>query len=173
MGKLIYNEREGYSYESDRGILYNLLEGVTLKGSATYDIVFIVLDQSDKVDEEFLSYIWDDNIDFETYVGHFQGANLFKDAVRGVSYVSSENDMLEILNDFTSEYEEKYDYILKDYKKRCEKKYEICFEKYGKCIIKAKNEKEAMEKASLISNENEISWNNDFIPTVIIKEDMI
>lgn len=171
MGKLIYDEREGYSYESDRGILYDLLEGVSLKGSTTSDIVFITLNQSDKVDEEFLNYIWDDNIDFETYVGYFSGADLFKDAVLGVSYVSSENDMLEILNDFTSKYEEEYDYILKDYKKRCEKEYEIRFEKYGKCIIKARNEKEAMEKASLISNENEISWNNDFIPTVIIEEE--
>lgn len=167
MGKLIYDEREGYSYESDRGILYDLLEGVSLKGSTTSDIVFITLNQSDKVDEKFLNFIWDDDVDFETYVGYFYGADFFKDT----SYVSNENDILDILNNLISKYEEEYDYILKDYKKRYEKEYEICFEKYGKCIIKAKNEKEAMEKASLISNENEISWNDDFIPTVIIEEE--
>ena len=168
MGRLIYDKREGYSYESDRGILYDLLEGISLKGSTTSDIVFITLNQSDKVDEEFLHYIWGDDIDFETYIGYFCGADLFKNAVQGISYVSSENDILEILNDLTSKYEEKYDYILKDYKKRYEKEYEVCFEKYGKCKIKAKSEEEAMEKALLISNENKISWDDGFIPTCII-----
>lgn len=63
MGKLVYDERNGYSYESDNGIKYDLLEGMSYQGNSTSDILFIMLDYDNN-----LSYLVDAN-DF--FVGWF------------------------------------------------------------------------------------------------------
>lgn len=71
MGKLVYDKRNGYSYVSDNGIKYNLLEGMSYQGKSTSDILFIMLDYDNN-----LSDLVDAN-DF--LVGWFYGAGDYVD----------------------------------------------------------------------------------------------
>ena len=170
MGKILHDDRNGYRYESNKGILYDLLEGVSLKGSTTSDIVFITLYQGEEVDEDFLEYIW--NNDYETYVGYFMGAELVDDIMYKRYHFGDEDEesLLETLEYFTSIYESKYNYVLKKYKKRGVNEYVVGIEKYGKVTVKAKNEQEAIRIAKRINNEDEIEWDDEFVPTAIIDE---
>ena len=51
MGKLVYDKRNGYSYVSDNGIKYNLLEGMSYQGNSTSDILFIMLDYGNNLSD--------------------------------------------------------------------------------------------------------------------------
>jgi hypothetical protein len=43
MGNLNFDERDGYTYTSDNGIRYDILEGVSLGGATTSDMVFVMV----------------------------------------------------------------------------------------------------------------------------------
>lgn len=57
MSSLSYDNKEGYIFTSDSGTRYGLLEGKSLKGEATSDIVFITkLDTGGS--DIFVDYFW-------------------------------------------------------------------------------------------------------------------
>ena len=93
MGKLVYDKRNGYSYVSDNGIKYNLLEGMSYQGNSTSDILFIMLDYGNN-----LSDLVEAN-DF--LVGWFYGAGDCVDENYISRYVNLyENKHPEIVNCF-------------------------------------------------------------------------
>lgn len=95
MGKIIYTgERNGYEYESDRGIKYSLYEGKSIKGETSSDVVFVMLDSAMELDEVL------GDMDY-MYVGWFFGAGVITDE----SFV---NSAIDILDHITKEYEDKH-----------------------------------------------------------------
>lgn len=84
IGRLIKtNERDGYMFISDKGVEYDLFEGKALDGSATSDIVFIML--HDKYDEN-------GNIEIETeYVDFLYGASCI--TLPSTDYLKEEMEM--------------------------------------------------------------------------------
>ena len=83
MGKILHDEKEGYSFVSDNNIIYDLLEGKTLGGLATSDIVFIMLSNANFDSEDFDGTTYTEFTD--TYgeinknVAWFYGATLIDD----------------------------------------------------------------------------------------------
>lgn len=154
MGKLIYDEREGYDFISDNGITYTLLEGKSLGGRTTSDILFIMLGYDEPLFDSFEG--------IEEFVGWFYGATLLLD-------MKYRDEYKEYIEEAVKRYEDNHPEIVNFFKS--ENEYEICFEKYGKYIVKAKDEKEAWEKASCMHDESKIDWNNEFIPTVITERE--
>ena len=98
MGKLIYEDRNGYVFISNNGIKYDVLEGVSLDGSYTSDMAFIVL-----IDEE----IWG-NAELATidrFVGFFMGATFITDVRYAEEYIN-------YIENLVNEYEEKHPEIV-------------------------------------------------------------
>jgi len=76
MGKILHDDKEGYSFVSDNNIIYDLLEGKSLGGSTTSDIVFIMLSNANFYD----NYIYDEFTDeIDKCVGWFYGAAFVND----------------------------------------------------------------------------------------------
>ena len=92
MSRLIHDEREGYQVISDNGVPYDLLEGKSLNGTMTSDIVFIMFNDRD-YEKYSESHTQDD-----LFVGWFYGATFVCNA---------EKDTMDILDRLTKEYEEK------------------------------------------------------------------
>lgn len=80
MSKILHDEKEGYSFVSDNNIIYDLLEGKSLGGSTTSDIVFIMLSFANFDDEDFDGTTYNDFTDTygeaNKYVAWFYGAGL-------------------------------------------------------------------------------------------------
>lgn len=83
MGKILHDEKEGYSFVSDNNIIYDLLEGKSLGGSTTSDIVFIMLSNANFDDDEYDNGTYDEFADTygETnkYIAWFYGATYVND----------------------------------------------------------------------------------------------
>ena len=83
MSKILHDEKEGYSFVSDNNIIYDLLEGKSLGGLTTSDIVFIMLSLANFDDEEYDNGTYDEFTD--TYgeinkcVAWFYGAEFVND----------------------------------------------------------------------------------------------
>ena len=65
MGKLHYiSEKDGYDFISDKGYTYDLLEGISLGGISTSDIVFVILsyengeDLYEKIEDKFVYFFY-------------------------------------------------------------------------------------------------------------------
>lgn len=117
MSKLLFDEREGYSFVSDSNIIYDLYEGFSLKGETTSDIVFIMLSYSnfkegDDEDEIFYTDFCDLYGEPEKYVGWFYGASLLE----GEENELYKNDMIDMCEkyivDFERENKEMISFIL-------------------------------------------------------------
>ena len=102
MGKLLYDERDGYSYISDNGISYILLKGKSYGGNTTSGIIFIMLDYDEDIFE-----LCDGN----EYVGYF-----WKDA-----FPTNEEEMIAIRN-IVKNYENQHSDYIKCFKKKNESK---------------------------------------------------
>ena len=80
MGKILYDEKDGYSFVSDNNIIYDLLEGKSLGGLTTSDIVFIMLSFANFDNEDFDGTTYTDFTDtygeVNKYVAWFYGAGL-------------------------------------------------------------------------------------------------
>lgn len=153
MGKLVYDDRNGYDYISDNGVKYDLLEGKSLGGKTTSDIIYIHLGYNEGL---FENIIYKHN-EISEFVGWFYGASFVIDK-------EHQDEYIKYIDEMVKEYEEKYPEIVKYFKP--EKEYEICFEKYGKYKIKATSEDEAWKKAAYVF-EDQIDWYDEFVPTVI------
>lgn len=92
MGRLIYDETNGYQFVSDNGVLYDLLEGKSLKGATTSDIVFVMFNYRDYDD-------YAENPD-DLFVGFFYGADFVKERVY-------DDENISFLDYLTEEYEKK------------------------------------------------------------------
>ena len=83
MGKILHDEKEGYSFISDNNIIYDLLEGKSLGGSTTSDIVFIMLSNANFNYDEYDNGVYDEFADtygdIDRYVTWFYGAKLVND----------------------------------------------------------------------------------------------
>lgn len=102
MGELVYDERDGYTYVSDNGIKYDLLEGMNFHGTTTSEIIFIML----HVDNDLYDNL---NIDVDQELVYwFYGA-----------YVKQDDEwFLDSLKNETSKYENKHPELVKYYKKK-------------------------------------------------------
>ena len=93
MGKLKYRSLdEGYVFISDRGLEYDLLEGIAYRGEATSDIIFVML-----------SFFNNDNSIDTTEI---------KDALAGYFYgagnaITDADNTVAILDDITRKFEDK------------------------------------------------------------------
>ena len=132
MGRLIYDKKEGYDFISDNGVRYNLLEGKSLGGKTTSDIVYIHLDY-DSVCLENVT-----NID--EFVGWFYGATMVTD-------YRYREEFTEQIKTFTTKYEEKHPEIVEYYNPK--KKYRVEIEKVitEYVDVEAKSEDEAIDIA--------------------------
>ena len=139
MGKLIYDKREGYDFISDNGVRYNLLEGKSLGGKTTSDIVYIHLDY----DSDFLEKVT--NID--EFVGWFYGATMVAD-------YRYREEFTEQIKTFTTKYEEKHPEIVEYYNPK--KKYRVEIERVitEYVDVEAKSEDEAIDIAQSGGNGN-------------------
>lgn len=63
MGKILHDKKEGYSFVSDNNIIYDLLEGKSLGGSTTSDIVFIMLSNANFNYDEYDNGVYDEFAD--------------------------------------------------------------------------------------------------------------
>ena len=90
MGKIYFaNDRDGYEFISDKGIKYDLLEGVSIRGNTSSDIVFIMLSYDEELTEK---------IDNDEFVGYMYGAE----------FLTSDNkEMEEFIDNRVKEYEKK------------------------------------------------------------------
>ena len=90
MGKLNYiDEIEGYSFISDKGYRYDLLEGYTFQGNATSDIIFVLLSFDEELSER---------VERDEFVGYFYGASLV---------LEYKEDYIKTLDYLVNEYEKK------------------------------------------------------------------
>ena len=103
MGKLIYDEINGYDYISDNGVKYDLLEGKSFGGETTSDILYINL----SYDEELFENI--SGIDI--LAGWFCGATY-------VAFHGHQGDSIEEIEEIVKDYEEKYPEIVEYYNPR-------------------------------------------------------
>ena len=97
MGKILYNERDGYTYISDNGIKYDLLEGISYKGTTTSDALFIMLSYEPDLFKE---------IDVEPY----QLVDWF--------YLADDCPSAEFISDYVNRYEKKHPEIVNWFKKK-------------------------------------------------------
>ena len=123
MGRLQYDERDGYSYISDNGIEYELLEGCGLKGKSTSDILFIML----KYDENR-------NFSIDEFVGWFCGATL-------VTENDYRDEYLDTIKEFVEKYEDRHPELIPKKKYRVK----IIAREVGYVEIEARSEIEAIE----------------------------
>ena len=63
MGKILHDKKEGYSFVSDNNIIYDLLEGKSLGGSTTSDIVFVMLSNANFNYDEYDNEVYDEFTD--------------------------------------------------------------------------------------------------------------
>lgn len=106
MGKITYDPEDGFGFISDNGVEYELLEGESLGGNTTSDIIFIMV--KDQFDEN-------GNNVFE--VGH-----LFVEWLFGAELLTREgtkyhHQIISSLDGFTERHEKEHPYIV-DYFKR-------------------------------------------------------
>lgn len=107
MGKLIYDERNGYDYISDNGVKYDLFEGKSLSGITTSDILYIHL----SYDEELFETVARFTSRSDELVGWFFGASFIGDEKYQDEYV-------EYVDDMVKDYEEKHPEIVEYYNPR-------------------------------------------------------
>ena len=90
MGKIHFaNDRDGYEFISDKGIKYDLLEGVSIRGNTSSDIVFIMLSFDEELTEK---------VDNDEFVGYLYGAE----------FLSINNtEMEELIDNRVKKYEKK------------------------------------------------------------------
>ena len=98
MGQLIHDERDGYRFISENGIDYDLLEGQSLNGETTSDILFIMLR-----DEQ--AYFGGDTL----MVGWMYGATLVQE---------HEDEYTKSIEEMVDSYEEKNLEVVKFYGKK-------------------------------------------------------
>jgi len=83
MGKILHDKKEGYSFISDNNIIYDLLEGKSLGGSTTSDIVFIMLSFANFDDDDYDGNVYTEFTDMygevNKNVAWFYGAGLVND----------------------------------------------------------------------------------------------
>ena len=90
MGKLNYiNDKDGYEFISNKGIKYELLEGISYKGTSTSDRLFILL----SFDEELI-----EKVNHQDYVGYIFGAEFVE------RYT---DEYIEIIDKMVNKYEKK------------------------------------------------------------------
>lgn len=81
MGKLNYiDEKQGYEFISDKGIKYDLLEGYSLHGKCTSDIVFIVIQYDEELNEKVNDIL----------AGYMYGATFVtecSDSIKDIDYI--------------------------------------------------------------------------------------
>lgn len=97
--KIIHDEREGYRVISNNNIQYDLLEGVSLAGKSTSDIVFIIA----QLDRE-----------------HLEGVDDFVDYVYGASTIGEsdtyDNDIWNCIRFDIEDYEYEHPEVVEHYK---------------------------------------------------------
>jgi len=98
MGKYIYTEKDGYDYISDTGLVYELLEGKSVFGESTSDIMFMIFSDKDAVFNGI------------EYVGFVYGATFMNDE-------SFRNEVLETLNRYANDYEKEHPEVVEYYSK--------------------------------------------------------
>ena len=105
MGKLLYDEKNGYTYVSNNGVKYDLLEGMSFHGTLTSEIIFIML----HVDSDLYDNLNIVNIDVgQELVYWFYGAYAKQD----------DKWFLDSIEDEISKYENKHPELVKYYKKK-------------------------------------------------------
>lgn len=134
MGKLIYDIDEGYSYISDNGIKYDLLEGKSLCGKTTSDILYIHL----YYDAELFENVLYKHDEIDEFVGWFYGATMVNEPK-----LSFQKEFKDYVERFVNEYEEKYPEIVSYFSSK--KKYKVIKEFVVE--VEARNENEATELA--------------------------
>lgn len=58
MYKIIFDDRDGFTYISNNGIAYDLSEGFSLGGESTTDICFVTLSSVDYSGNSFVGYMY-------------------------------------------------------------------------------------------------------------------
>lgn len=96
MGQYNYTERDGYEYVSENGIIYGLLEGKSLLGETTSDMIFMIFQDNDAV------------FNGMEYVGFVYGATLMKD-------ITYRKEVLETFDRYANEYEKEHPEIVDYY----------------------------------------------------------
>lgn len=145
MGKLIFDDRNGYSFISDNGVEYDLLEGRSLRGKTTSDIVFVML----AYNEELFEYLGDRLSD--EFLGYFFGAAFVRE---------NDKDSIHYIEEYVAEFEKKHPEIVEFYKPK-KKKYRIRIEEtsVGYVEVEAENEDKAIELSELIESDK-IYWDD-------------
>lgn len=96
MGHYNYTERNGYEYVSENEIVYDLLEGKSLMGETTSDMIFMIFQDSDAV------------FNGVEYVGFVYGATL-------MNKTNYRDDALETLDRYAEEFEKEHPEIVEYY----------------------------------------------------------
>lgn len=117
MSKLIYDETEGYNFISDNGIRYDLLEGMSLNGKSTSDIVYIHLNYDEDLFEDVI-YLHDE---IDEFVGWFYGASMITEPEYHDEY---REEYMEYINQLVNAYEEKHPEIVEYFNSKKEMKEE-------------------------------------------------
>lgn len=96
MGQYKYSERDGYDYISDNGIEYELVEGISLMGESTSDLIIMIFPDEDAV---------------------FNGLECV-DMVFGATFMDKESyrkDVLETLDKYAEKFEQEHPEIVEYY----------------------------------------------------------
>ena len=96
MAYLDYTKTEGYKYISDTGIVYDLLEGKCLEGTATSDMIFMIMSDGDAVFNGI------------EYIGFVYGATLIEEK-------ESRKEIMEMLTEYAKDYEQEHPEVVKYY----------------------------------------------------------
>lgn len=146
MGKLKFDDRDGYSFISDNGVKYDLLEGISLKGETTSDIVFVML----AYNEELCEYLGNNRLSDE-FLGYFCGAAFVGE---------NDKDSIHYIEKYVAEFEKKHPEIVEFYKPK-KKKYRITIEarSVGYVEVEAENKDKAIELSQIIESEK-IDWDD-------------
>lgn len=96
MGQYKYSEIDGYDYISDNGVEYELVEGMSLMGKSTSDIIIMIFPDKDAV---------------------FNGLECV-DMVCGATFMDEESyrkDVLETLDKYAEKFEQKHPEVVEYY----------------------------------------------------------
>ena len=159
MGKLIFDDRDGYSFISDNGVEYDLLEGRSLKGETTSDIVFVML----AYNEELFEYLGDNRLPDE-FLGYFFGAAYVRE---------NDKDTIHYIEEYVAEFEKNHPEIVEFYKPK-KKKYKITIEatSIGYVEVEAENIDEAIELSEAIESDK-IDWDDGEYSDRVVKVEEI
>lgn len=107
MGKMVFDERNGYSYISENGIKYDLLEGMSYQGKSTSDILFIMLAYETDFFETMDIYASNE------LVGWFMGAS---------TYMPESEEIVSLVDEIVRAYEKKHPEYVEYYKNKKQNK---------------------------------------------------